>query len=842
MRNSSLTCLIVLLSFLISLAQLPSDNEWAEARKCGSSGKFLDFSARTTASWRLPACVAVCPPGSEALGAEPRPSCGEVPVCVQPQRPGAAVTQLRFVLKYFCQESSCRFRGHWRAFQQQVSVKVASLLGVPLTEVNSELMYWLQTASAGTGHKLEKFLIARTGEPDFPISGGRQLSEGGYSVRVAFRVASARISPEEQSVRLFEQSLPDDLLKYLGLHAAISDFDATFVPKPEQGVPQGEFAPVFQFGGMEPGELPRGAVLLGRRPECLDKCHKVNEQVNALGPGLCIDDCNCNGQRWCSHFGLCTGNTPSCLAPSLSDDDLTCSNGSVLTTATKTMSSVSTTTFSNALSSSLPRIRNAVPFPSIFELPGSCGKAVLDAVGPCALGDHGCAGTACAVVRAAANEAAQACAEAVCERADGSNSKLDWWEKQCSQEPALESLRMARVAGCAEVTTPLPFAQRHSGSGHDSGAYMEILLPCLVVVAILSGCVAAAWLFLNVHKCCRACCRFCPKSMRNRIGKSLSRTTGVVRSSSTLKGPPPETHWRAANGGLWWKGAPSSASCPHLDELSETGSEGTMPGPSLPQRSHTQPHMGRQEQHHDPPRHSQEKEKRPPRPRILSPPKGLHRPVSASHAPSQPPSTTHSTRPHSAQPQVSRPRTAPSGWETPSRRMAWEKASNEPENAADMSQRSSASSKSTTASSPRNDSGRCSCDSGDEARDGRDGSSQDGARCFAASGGPPPAARKRASPSRAPPKTPLQRPQTPSPSPPSLDVHSAPGIVQQLRQIRQTTPANERRKIFRDLQLRWHPDKNVGDEEHATEMFKILQDNRKWFLYDENTQRPPPMP
>lgn len=73
-------------------------------------------------------------------------------------------------------------------------------------------------------------------------------------------------------------------------------------------------------------------------------------------------------------------------------------------------------------------------------------------------------------------------------------------------------------------------------------------------------------------------------------------------------------------------------------------------------------------------------------------------------------------------------------------------------------------------------------------------------------------------------------------------MHSVSGIVQQLRQIRQTTPSNERRKIFKDLQLKWHPDKNVGDEERATEMFKTLQDNRNWFLHDDNSQRPPPMP
>lgn len=39
-----------------------------------------------------------------------------------------------------------------------------------------------------------------------------------------------------------------------------------------------------------------------------------------------------------------------------------------------------------------------------------------------------------------------------------------------------------------------------------------------------------------------------------------------------------------------------------------------------------------------------------------------------------------------------------------------------------------------------------------------------------------------------------------------------------------------RKRYFKEQCLRWHPDKNVGNEENATKMFQLLQDKKKWFL------------
>jgi len=40
----------------------------------------------------------------------------------------------------------------------------------------------------------------------------------------------------------------------------------------------------------------------------------------------------------------------------------------------------------------------------------------------------------------------------------------------------------------------------------------------------------------------------------------------------------------------------------------------------------------------------------------------------------------------------------------------------------------------------------------------------------------------------------------------------------------------ERRKFFLRELLKWHPDKNNGHEEEATEVFQFLQEKKDWFL------------
>lgn len=50
---------------------------------------------------------------------------------------------------------------------------------------------------------------------------------------------------------------------------------------------------------------------------------------------------------------------------------------------------------------------------------------------------------------------------------------------------------------------------------------------------------------------------------------------------------------------------------------------------------------------------------------------------------------------------------------------------------------------------------------------------------------------------------------------------------------RRSTPLPERRAFFLAQCLRWHPDKNVGEESHAKNMFQVLQEKKVWFLSDK---------
>jgi hypothetical protein len=57
-------------------------------------------------------------------------------------------------------------------------------------------------------------------------------------------------------------------------------------------------------------------------------------------------------------------------------------------------------------------------------------------------------------------------------------------------------------------------------------------------------------------------------------------------------------------------------------------------------------------------------------------------------------------------------------------------------------------------------------------------------------------------------------------------------LVQYLKKLLSSTTADQRKKLFKEFQLRWHPDKNAGDEVRATEMFRTLQECKVWFLVE----------
>jgi len=257
----------------------------------------------------------------------------------------------------------------------------------------------------------------------------------------------------------------------------------------------------------------------------------------------------------------------------------------------------------------------------------------------------------------------------------------------------------------------------------------------LVVAGTLTAC------------CCSVCClwRKC----------SLCARAGRTPKAAVKEGPPPDTHWRCADGGLWWKGASSSSlEVRSDDELSGASEPGPLPRPQSAFEG---------------------SEGRP----ASSPGRMRTRPCSA------PPS----------RPVEARPSTAPAFLGAPdsfNRHPAWDAA-------------------------------------------------------FAHKDAPQdPMKPKPPSFHRGFTESPgvgwsFQRPRTPADTAPNMEVDygvldkdmNAGEFVQHLRQVRRLTTNADRRKLFKELQLRWHPDKNVGDEVHASEMFKALQDSKSWFLLEE---------
>lgn len=64
-------------------------------------------------------------------------------------------------------------------------------------------------------------------------------------------------------------------------------------------------------------------------------------------------------------------------------------------------------------------------------------------------------------------------------------------------------------------------------------------------------------------------------------------------------------------------------------------------------------------------------------------------------------------------------------------------------------------------------------------------------------------------------------------------VASPAALCAELQRLRKSASVSERKVYFQAQCLRWHPDKNVGDEACATKMFQLLQEKKRWFLDGE---------
>lgn len=100
-----------------------------------------------------------------------------------------------------------------------------------------------------------------------------------------------------------------------------------------------------------------------------------------------------------------------------------------------------------------------------------------------------------------------------------------------------------------------------------------------------------------------------------------------------------------------------------------------------------------------------------------------------------------------------------------------------------------------------------------------------GPRAAGTGGSAPPPSASTPPPAKAP--TP-QRQSTKSAA--SAEATDPNELADQLNQMKTSLDATERKKVFAKLCLRWHPDKNSDNVQHATAMFQMLQEKKDWFL------------
>lgn len=713
-------------------AQLPDEAEQATAFACWREDRVLDFTSWTSPSSTLPRCIRSCPFGLDTVGKGPDKVDGDVPACVWRQRQTYGY-RLSFGISMQCRQSECVFFNRWHVFYQMTSVKVAQLLGVPLSEVRSAFFYWVTPhwpEPAGSP-KLQQFRIWRKDEVQANTTQGflqrRRMGEADpwYIVYLAFRIDSARIDPWNRGVDLLSRNDTNGTKTHLGVAAEVIDFEmveSNVTAAEARAFPYSDFKSVLLFEDHVPNETPAqyaqrevgGDAGPFQDLGCLDRCRPVEELTNELGASRCANDCDCNGERWCSHFGECVGQTLACR-----------SRDQTTTTASKGLEggdAEQTTQPSSVPTTSTVTTTTESPLARLSE---GCYGTIIEAWQSCTARHEaaGCGQLPCVVMGAVAQ--AQACQTDMCNMTSGSPGSifLERWLGLCDDN-ATRTVFAARLQDCKAKDAPearVEAVEEEVGSS----------IAGSIVVTLL-------WIFGAAF----ACCLSMVLAKVIIIRQHLLETRAYRRLRAGLQAVE-----------LWVRRRRSV--------VVVSGGKATPKG--------------------SPP---------------ATPPKGLSR--SESGVSTKPPSTagvswSRASSPFRASPGSSKTESSP-GFEA---RQAW---TPEPE-AAKFPWRP-----------PR---GR---GAGRQAREDSKG------RPAASS---PEPASESASPS------PAKKPRKAATKQQLLEIDSPKSLRKELQCQREATSLAERKRLFRDLVLRWHPDKNVGNEQHAAEMFQSLQECKEWFFSND---------